>query len=229
VWIFDAASGRKVAQWNLTKVPQRLKLSHSGDRLLEIPGDPNTADDILIRDVKTGQVLRTYASGYRQGQSFGAGNADFIGSTSIVTTPAFPTDIRGHYAGKSVNVINLASGTVERQFTPVEFGPTGQLQVSDSIIETESAYLTAGQIRSDRFVPAKASYFLFDATKPDLACRVRLPEVPAHAGEGYFRIEFSPDLKYAVMVYNDPISVFRVLNCPVINTNPGASNSESSK
>ena len=213
--LFDINSGEKLAAWDIQAgSPQTIHLSPDGREALMIPGNPVSDVDILLLDATTGKILQSISSGYRIGRSFGAGNAEFLNDGNIIVTPAFPTDRRGRYAGNELKIINSSEKRIIAQIAPPRFGPVGQLQVSSTgdRFETESEYLTHRQITGDRIVPADTSYLLFDANNLHEAYRVRFPHLRVAKDSGYFRVRFSADLEYAAMIYNDPISIFRVVH-----------------
>lgn len=217
VLIADMSRGKKIADWDASDIPQSISPTGS----LIAFSDWNVNDSFLgvqIVDTRTGKKVATLNGGYGFPKTTGYTDAigevigKFVSEDQILLSPNESWDRTGHYAGKSLKVVHIPDGKTVREFTPVNYGPTGEVIVSANRqkFATVSMYISPANAIGRVTLPgagAELFEFALRETSPELVAKISANGLQANAGGEMLRPSVSSDGSVIAIAQNEGVTV----------------------
>ena len=135
VEIVDVAETKKIPMGQTSDIPQAISPMGA---LLAV-ADWNTETPLLsvqILNTQNGMKIGDLNGGFKFPQENAAGDVlgevmgKFLSEDEFFLTPNESFDAGGNYAGNSIKEVRIADGSTVREFTPANYGPTGEIAVS---------------------------------------------------------------------------------------------------
>lgn len=135
VEIIDVSDGTRHGGWDSDDVPQSL----SPDASLAAVSDHSIGGPLLkldVIDTHSGQKIAVLDGGFKferpeANESIGRVVGTFLSDQEIVLSPDSNFDRSGHHSGDNLRVVHIPDGKLVQDLRPKEFGPTGEVAVSD--------------------------------------------------------------------------------------------------
>lgn len=135
VEVIDVSDGTRHGSWDSDDIPQSLSL----DAKLAAVSDHSMSESLLnldVIDTNSGKKLAVLDGGFKferpeAGQTMGRVVGRFVSDQEILLSPDSNFDRSGHHSGDSLRVVHIPDGRIAQELKPKEFGPTGEVAVSE--------------------------------------------------------------------------------------------------
>jgi hypothetical protein len=223
VLIADVSRGKLISDWQASDIPQSISPTGNFVAL----SDWNVNDTLLgvqIVDAKTAKKVTTLKGGFTFGKTVGYTDAigeavgDFLSDTQILLAPNESFDSTGHYAGRSLKEAAImpgaGDGKILREFTPANYGPTGEMVVSANrqMFVASSCYFSPYAATHTMTLPAGAGCellgFSLKQSVPVFEAKVSQHGLEANAGGEMLRPRVSADGSVIAIAQDDGVTVF---------------------
>jgi hypothetical protein len=129
--LYQLETGRTLAEWQV-RDPGNIALSPDGKQILfsDLAHAWTGGGDVLLVDSKTGDILRSFSTGWRHGIFVGASDAQFINTEHFIVTSNLWSNSSGHYDASALKIFDIKTGRPMHELTYPPYGARGTIVVA---------------------------------------------------------------------------------------------------